>query len=120
MLQRAADGVGRHAAQGAQGTVDHGIAQVLEQREIRLSLHAGDDAVDYLHAPHGPDAARGALAARLVGAELHGEASLRRHVDGVVEQDRKSTRLNFSHVKISYAVFCLKKKKNEINNSTAD
>src|SRR5436309_8996555 len=29
------------------------------------------------------------------------------HRDG----DRKSTRLNSSHVKISYAVFCLKKKK---------
>src|SRR5690606_41426453 len=28
----------------------------------------------------------------------------------VAEQDRKSTRLNSSHVKISYAVFCLKKK----------
>src|SRR5436309_11035923 len=28
-------------------------------------------------------------------------------------QDRKSTRLNSSHVKISYAVFCLKKKKNQ-------
>src|SRR5690606_41938374 len=27
--------------------------------------------------------------------------------------DRKSTRLNSSHVKISYAVFCLKKKKEE-------
>src|SRR5690606_39622442 len=27
--------------------------------------------------------------------------------------DRKSTRLNSSHVKISYAVFCLKKKKKE-------
>src|SRR5690606_35574739 len=27
-------------------------------------------------------------------------------------RDRKSTRLNSSHVKISYAVFCLKKKKN--------
>src|SRR5690606_40783214 len=26
------------------------------------------------------------------------------------ERDRKSTRLNSSHVKISYAVFCLKKK----------
>src|SRR5436305_3600787 len=26
-------------------------------------------------------------------------------------QDRKSTRLNSSHVRISYAVFCLKKKK---------
>src|SRR5690606_41885873 len=28
-----------------------------------------------------------------------------------VSSDRKSTRLNSSHVKISYAVFCLKKKK---------
>src|SRR5204863_8500600 len=27
------------------------------------------------------------------------------------EEDRKSTRLNSSHVEISYAVFCLKKKK---------
>src|SRR5690554_7059157 len=27
------------------------------------------------------------------------------------ERDRKSTRLNSSHVRISYAVFCLKKKK---------
>src|SRR5690606_37138982 len=30
--------------------------------------------------------------------------------------DRKSTRLNSSHVKISYAVFCLKKKKEYMNN----
>src|SRR3984885_9841159 len=29
------------------------------------------------------------------------------------DADRKSTRLNSSHVRISYAVFCLKKKKNE-------
>src|SRR5690554_7270635 len=29
----------------------------------------------------------------------------------VVGRDRKSTRLNSSHVRISYAVFCLKKKK---------
>src|SRR3989442_11645501 len=29
----------------------------------------------------------------------------------LVEGDRKSTRLNSSHVRISYAVFCLKKKK---------
>src|SRR6267378_5434854 len=28
-------------------------------------------------------------------------------------QDRKSTRLNSSHVEISYAVFCLKKKKKQ-------
>src|SRR3989442_8186398 len=30
-----------------------------------------------------------------------------------VRRDRKSTRLNSSHVRISYAVFCLKKKNNE-------
>src|SRR5690242_12473937 len=30
-------------------------------------------------------------------------------------QDRKSTRLNSSHMSISYAVFCLKKKKKKIN-----
>src|SRR5256885_2750240 len=31
--------------------------------------------------------------------------------------DRKSTRLNSSHLVISYAVFCLKKKKNNDNKS---
>src|SRR5699024_12539912 len=30
-------------------------------------------------------------------------------------KDRKSTRLNSSHVSISYAVFCLKKKKTQVN-----
>src|SRR2546430_16394399 len=30
-----------------------------------------------------------------------------------IQQDRKSTRLNSSHSQISYAVFCLKKKKNK-------
>src|SRR5690349_22437151 len=30
---------------------------------------------------------------------------------GEQQRDRKSTRLNCSHVEISYAVFCLKKKK---------
>src|SRR5216683_7242727 len=37
----------------------------------------------------------------------------RRDRDG--ESDRKSTRLNSSHDQISYAVFCLKKKKHEID-----
>src|SRR3989442_11712538 len=32
------------------------------------------------------------------------------------EIDRKSTRLNSSHVRISYAVFCLKKKKKKYDN----
>src|SRR5688572_30879303 len=32
-----------------------------------------------------------------------------------ISSDRKSTRLNSSHSQISYAVFCLKKKKKKIN-----
>src|SRR5690242_21567697 len=43
---------------------------------------------------------------RLVGGYCAGQRRVsRRHLD------RKSTRLNSSHVSISYAVFCLKKKK---------
>src|SRR3712207_8032711 len=37
------------------------------------------------------------------------------HVSGrIVARDRKSTRLNSSHANISYAVFCLKKKKRQL------
>src|SRR3712207_8624361 len=67
-----------------------------------------------------------------VGAGNLGSADHRRHVQVAVGasgradadifigkadmQDRKSTRLNSSHANISYAVFCLKKKK--INTSS--
>src|SRR3712207_9366935 len=44
----------------------------------------------------------------LLGGGLAGGRGLLGH--GI---DRKSTRLNSSHANISYAVFCLKKKKNE-------
>src|SRR5437899_5241155 len=37
---------------------------------------------------------------------------------GWVGEDRKSTRLNSSHLGISYAVFCLKKKKTKKNTKT--
>src|SRR2546422_6740761 len=37
---------------------------------------------------------------------------------GSAARDRKSTRLNSSHGYISYAVFCLKKKKNTHNETT--
>src|SRR5690606_39660615 len=43
--------------------------------------------------------------------ELLLEAKQKGYGDRQIAQDRKSTRLNSSHVKISYAVFCLKKKK---------
>src|SRR5438445_5025319 len=40
-----------------------------------------------------------------------GLSSLLLDPDGSASEDRKSTRLNSSHANISYAVFCLKKKK---------
>src|SRR3989442_2789692 len=38
--------------------------------------------------------------------------------DAVPRPDRKSTRLNSSHVRISYAVFCLKKKHRGVTHAT--
>src|SRR5438874_6213775 len=44
----------------------------------------------------------------------------RERSDWKTRSDRKSTRLNSSHVEISYAVFCLKKKKKKNNSHSAD
>src|SRR5258707_7005761 len=43
------------------------------------------------------------------------EARARRRFRAWTRADRKSTRLNSSHANISYAVFCLKKKKKRYN-----
>src|SRR2546422_6547642 len=53
---------------------------------------------------------------RSQGAD-HGDPAIHEGLEGLVrrEVDRKSTRLNSSHGYISYAVFCLKKKKNFTN-----
>src|SRR5690625_5869669 len=52
--------------------------------------------------------ARGAIASTTASSEADQEEIPTRSLLAVV--DRKSTRLNSSHVAISYAVFCLKKK----------
>src|SRR5690606_40191735 len=66
----------------------------LQQRGLRLAQSGSGRAVT-----------------RLAGK--HREVQRNRGV-GILVQDRKSTRLNSSHVKISYAVFCLKKKNRRI------
>src|SRR5437660_8344041 len=48
---------------------------------------------------------------------LSGPPAAPAHNAGHGHADRKSTRLNSSHVAISYAVFCLKKKKTKIKQS---
>src|SRR3712207_7217978 len=60
------------------------------------------------------DAARAAEEDPLTGAPTdHGSPRLS-IVLVIQDRDRKSTRLNSSHANISYAVFCLKKKKTHI------
>src|SRR2546427_8718441 len=56
--------------------------------------------------------ARGAGQAAGPGARCHRDRRARRERDAAF-RDRKSTRLNSSHSQISYAVFCLKKKKQQ-------
>src|SRR5438874_6366799 len=47
----------------------------------------------------------------VICCDTHKFARQRAALRAVSARDRKSTRLNSSHVEISYAVFCLKKKK---------
>src|SRR3712207_7203347 len=54
----------------------------------------------------------------LLSGISHGtELNLYRGTSAFDERDRKSTRLNSSHANISYAVFCLKKKKDRDTSS---
>src|SRR5438445_8840510 len=62
-----------------------------------------------------------------ISRRLGRHALARRAVEGALHQtckhrarDRKSTRLNSSHANISYAVFCLKKKKNTVQPMTLE
>src|SRR5690349_22880728 len=80
-----------------------------QPQEVRREPRVADLAAD-----------REPLGAHLTGI-LGGPASARAQVRDrkapCGSRDRKSTRLNSSHVEISYAVFCLKKK-NTINDKT--
>src|SRR5437868_12533156 len=76
-----------------------------------LSLH---DALPIL-------AARVKGAGKLIGSDpvaVRRAKALELGFHACVDPDRKSTRLNSSHVSISYAVFCLKKKKQNIADRT--
>src|SRR5688572_31214430 len=77
----------------------------LEDDRIRISNSTGDILVEDLQ-NFVDDAAAAAGGIQLKGLYRNGS---------VVMVDRKSTRLNSSHSQISYAVFCLKKKKKKIN-----
>src|SRR5690606_41390587 len=79
------------------GTAFGGIAAVAGQHDVVPARQRPADGLEGL-AAHDDGLA-------------HGDALEVGKVCRQVPGDRKSTRLNSSHVKISYAVFCLKKKK---------
>src|SRR5690606_29022250 len=105
----------RHSSCGAGSPVLPGqpFEQVVDLGACRFAKHKPRLALDIA----GDDAAvlQDMLAHGKPDTELLLVADQRKmRVEQVVCLDRKSTRLNSSHVKISYAVFCLKKK-NHIN-----
>src|SRR5690606_39362973 len=101
----AAAAVGHAVGSGAvPGHADHGgavVAEVGRPPVLRGGEHLDDVGLQLVEVD---------LLERLRVVELLAQRVGRGRVLG---EDRKSTRLNSSHVKISYAVFCLKKKKEQ-------
>src|SRR5438034_2626358 len=79
----------------------HGWSAVLYDAESRSFAQSRRHCVEVVDRVGGGDSFAAALIARLLGGDPPAGAL----------EDRKSTRLNSSHTVISYAVFCLKKKK---------
>src|SRR3712207_3470627 len=112
---------GRGAVRGRPGLDDHpggplgedGLEGLAERRRARPRRQRKDDRLrahrfGLLH-----DDPAGLAGADLRPPAAHPAAGLQLGLldDGLGGKDRKSTRLNSSHANISYAVFCLKKKK---------
>src|SRR5688572_32409300 len=69
-------------------------------------------AIEQVRAAVGRTHGRGGRRAAALALQLTvGDRRIARACLGQATEDRKSTRLNSSHSQISYAVFCLKKKK---------
>src|SRR3712207_8127655 len=79
---------------------------MIEVNEL-TKKYAGLTAVDHVSFTARPGRVTGFL-----GPNGAGKSTTMRVIVGLTPPDRKSTRLNSSHANISYAVFCLKKKKN--------
>src|SRR5690606_41577236 len=77
------------------------------ERKARGHRPSGCEGVDEVDA-HEPGARGEPAVLQLLGRLDQGPAAAAAEIEP--GRDRKSTRLNSSHVKISYAVFCLKKK----------
>src|SRR5690625_5555115 len=84
-------------------TIDHDVPL---RKAMSLFLRSGFSRIPVVR--ESEDDIVGILYFKDVVRRLHADPEAAEHT---AERDRKSTRLNSSHVAISYAVFCLKKKK---------
>src|SRR5690554_8015983 len=110
LLRAGIDGV---IARGKAEEGDKTMIDVLEAayRAISESVASGADLSEAVEAA--VEGAKEGMEATIPMVARKGRASyLGERSAGHQDPDRKSTRLNSSHVRISYAVFCLKKKKN--------
>src|SRR5690242_20517562 len=88
-------------AAGAQAMIDDGLFERFPKPDVVLGQHVMVGPAGAIGGRTGViTSAADSLQIRLFGRGAHGS----------MPQDRKSTRLNSSHMSISYAVFCLKKK----------
>src|SRR5439155_355182 len=123
-------GPARHCLNGAPGTDGTGACSADSQCVGGTPIGACDlDANCFFGPPvpvPGPIASLSVCIMNAIGVGVAGTAdagsttvsttlSSRVYITGNATSDRKSTRLNSSHVAISYAVFCLKKKKKKID-----
>src|SRR5699024_11422275 len=102
MLERILSFIEKRVAEGEQAYI---ICPLIEESD-KLDIQ---DAVDLYHKLkdfYPPEISVGLMHGRLAANEK--EEIMKAFVENKL-QDRKSTRLNSSHVSISYAVFCLKK-----------
>src|SRR5262245_50721588 len=90
-------------------------ADYAERLGEKLSLPEGHQVAALIRRTKTHDAGEDADAQVLLDADLAilgaGESVYRDYAEKIRQEDRKSTRLNSSHLGISYAVFCLIKKK---------
>src|SRR5690606_6331455 len=90
--------------------------------QFKIAVPAAGNRHTDFHSKFGIFLLEGSPVVAFIGSLNESERAFENHevVSVFHRQDRESTRLNSSHVKISYAVFCLKKKKNKYNNTLVE